>query len=44
MRYPKQTCVDGAKNKSDLESLADNDIHHLVRVTARKRLVQKTAS
>jgi hypothetical protein len=33
----EQTCVDGAKTKSDLESLADNDIHRLVRVTAPKR-------
>jgi len=40
----EQTCVDGATTKSDLESLADNDIHRLVRVTARKRSVQETAS
>jgi hypothetical protein len=40
----EQTCVDGAKTKSDLESLADNDIHRLVRVTAPKRLVQEAAS
>ena len=39
----EQTCVEGARTKSDLESLADNDIHRLVRVTAHKRLVQKTA-
>ena len=40
----EQTCVNGAKTKSDLESLADNDIHRLVRVTAPKRLVQEAAS
>ena len=38
-RTHEQPCVDDAKTKSDLESLADNDIHRLVRVTAHKRLV-----
>lgn len=40
----EQTCVDGAKTKSDLESLTGNNIQRLVRVTAHKRLVPKTAS
>ena len=31
--------LDSAKTKSDLESLADNDIHRLVRVTAHKELI-----
>ena len=30
----EQTCVDGAKTKSDLENLTSDDIHRLVRVTA----------
>ena len=36
-RTQEQRCVDGAKTKSRSESLADNDIHRLVRVTAHKR-------
>ena len=39
----EQTCVDGAKTKSYLEGLAGDDIHRLVRVTALKHLVHKTA-
>jgi hypothetical protein len=39
----EQTCVDGAKTKIDLENFAGDDIHRLVRVTALKRLVHKTA-
>jgi short-subunit dehydrogenase len=34
----------GVASVAPLQGLADNEIHRLVRVTAHKRLVQKTAS